>query len=73
MKQQTIRATRLEAAGLAVCIQQDDLSASVLAHAIETACKQDRDYAAGMLLDGATASADIVREHHAVFKRTRST
>lgn len=72
-REQTIRATRLEAAGLAVCIQQDDLSASVLAHAIETACKQDRDYAAGMLLDGATASADILREHHAVFKRTRST
>lgn len=72
-REQTIRATRLEAAGLAVCIQQDDLSPSTLARAIEAACNQNRDYAASMLLDGAAVSADILRERHAMFKRIRST
>ena len=71
-QEQTIRATRLEAAGLAVCIQSGNLSPAHLACAIDAACKQDRDYAAGMLLDGAAATAGVLQERHEAFKRDRS-
>ena len=71
-QEQTIRATRLEAAGLAVCIQSHDLSPADLARAIDAACRQDRDYSASMLLDGAAATAGILRERQEAFKRDRS-
>lgn len=71
-QEQTLRATRLEAAGLAVCIQSHDLSSIDLARAIDAARSQERDYSAGMLLDGAQATAGILRERHETFKRGRS-
>ncbi len=71
-QEQTIRATRLQAAGLAICIQTDDLSPEALARAIDTAGGQDRDYAASMQLDGATASARILKERYETFTRDRS-
>ena len=71
-QEQTIRATRLAAAGLAVSIQASDLSPANLARAIDAACRQKRDYAAGMPLDGAAATAGILRQRHATFKRDRS-
>jgi predicted glycosyltransferase len=71
-QEQTIRATRLAAAGLAVCIQAGDLSPANLAGAIDAACRQERDYAASMLLDGAAATAGILTERHKAFKRDRS-
>lgn len=71
-QEQTIRATRLAAAGLAVCIQAGDLSPANLAGAIDAACRQERDYAASMLLDGTAATAGILTERHKAFKRDRS-
>lgn len=71
-QEQTIRATRLEAAGLAVCIRSGNLSPAGLARAIDAACGQERDYSAGMLLDGAATAAGILRERHEAFKRGRS-
>ncbi|WP_108881389.1 glycosyltransferase [Anderseniella sp. Alg231-50] len=71
-QEQTIRASRLQAAGLAVCMQPGDLSPADLARAIDAACKQDRDYADGMLLDGAVATAGVLRERHEEFKRDQS-
>jgi predicted glycosyltransferase len=71
-QEQTIRATRLAAAGLAVCIQAGDLSPANLAGAIDAACRQERDYAASMPLDGAAATAGVLRERHEAFKCDRS-
>ncbi|MGI9512032.1 MAG: glycosyltransferase family protein [Anderseniella sp.] len=71
-QEQTLRATRLEAAGLAVCVQSGELSPAALARAIDAACKQHGNQAADILLDGAAATAGILRDHHAVFKRGQS-
>ena len=71
-QEQTIRASRLQAAGLAVCVEPGDVSPADLARAIDAASMQDRDYTAGMLLDGAAASACILRERHEAFRRDRS-
>ena len=70
-QEQTIRATRLEAAGLAVCIPAHDLSPASMACAIDEACRQERDYTANLLLDGAAATAGILQERHEAFIRDR--
>jgi len=71
-QEQTIRATRLEAAGLAISIRSHDLSPAGMARAIDAACRQDRDYPANLLLDGAATTAGILQERHEAFKRDRS-
>ncbi len=71
-QEQTIRATRLEEAGLAISIRSHDLSPAGMARAIDAACRQDREYPASLLLDGAAATAGILRERHEAFKRDRS-
>ena len=71
-QEQTIRATRLEDAGLAISIRSHDLSPAGMARAIDAACRQDREYPASLLLDGAAATAGILRERHEAFKRDRS-
>lgn len=70
-QEQTIRATRLEKAGLAICLPQKVLSASRLAYAVDAACKLDRNNAAGMQLDGAATTAAILSERHEAFRRDR--
>jgi predicted glycosyltransferase len=72
-QEQTIRASRLEEAGLAVCLPQAKLSASRLAHAVDAACKLHRANASGMQLDGAANTAAILSERHESFRRARST
>lgn len=71
-QEQTIRATRLEAAGRAVCLAQPDLSAASMARAVETACRQDHHLGVDMALDGAATTAAILDERHKAFKRGRS-
>lgn len=71
-QEQTIRATRLEEAGLAISIRSHDLSPAGMARAIDAARRQVREYPASLLLDGAAATAGILRARHEAFKRDRS-
>ncbi len=71
-QEQTIRATRLEAAGAAVCIKSDQLSSASLASAIDAACGQHRRQAADIELDGAAATAGILRDRYNAFRRDQS-
>ncbi len=70
--EQTTRAKRLQADGLAVCIKSDQLSPASLAAAIDAACVQHRGQAAGIRLDGAAATAGILRERYNAFRHGRS-
>lgn len=70
-QEQTSRATRLQADGLAVCIKPDELSPASLAAAIDAACAQHRGHGAGIRLDGAAATAGILRARHNAFRHGR--
>jgi len=72
-QEQTIRATRLEEAGLAICLPQKNLTASRLAFAVDAACKLDRNDAVDMKLDGAETTAAILSERHEAFRRDHLT
>ena len=72
-QEQTMRATRLEQAGLAICLAQQDLSASRLAQAVDAACKLDRSKGADLHLDGAANTAAILSKSHEAFIHARST
>ncbi|MEM9473448.1 MAG: glycosyltransferase [Pseudomonadota bacterium] len=71
-QEQTSRATRLQANGLAVCVKSDQLSPANLAAAIDAACAQHRGQAAGIRLDGAGATAEILRARYNAFRHARS-
>jgi len=70
-QEQTIRATRLEEAGLAICLPQKNLSAARLAYSVDAACKLDCNNAADLQLDGAATTAAILSERHEAFRRSR--
>lgn len=72
-QEQTLRATRLEEAGLAVCLEQASLSASRLAEAVNAACNLDRANALDLQLDGAANTAKILGRRLEVFRRAQST
>ncbi len=72
-QEQTIRATRLEQAGLAISLSQQNLSASRMAFAIEAACKLDLANTSDMKLDGAANTAAILKQRHETFRHGLST
>ncbi len=72
-QEQTIRATRLEEAGLAIYLPQENLTASRLAFAVDAACQLDRNNAVDVKLDGAETTAAILSERHQALRRDHLT
>jgi len=60
--EQTERARRLSARGLAVVVEEHDLNPSALAQAVDTAMASPRPDMSGIDLDGATRSADLLEQ-----------
>ncbi len=60
--EQSVRATRLEALGLAIALPENGLDADILGKAVETALSQPKPPAHRLDLNGAQRTAEVLRE-----------
>lgn len=59
--EQSVRATRLEALGLAIALPENGLDADILGRAVETAMSQPKPLAHTLNLNGAQRTAEVLR------------